>query len=128
MVDGISAGPALQAVAFRPQRRTGVEKAQAIGTIGPSICPKTFSENHILLQLSCLLMEPHMYDSSTEVYLTGPQLRARYSVSEMTVHRWMRDPNIKFPKPMKVNSRNFWKLADIEHWERARTRKSRSAA
>jgi len=67
-----------------------------------------------------------MFDSATDVYLTGPQVRARYSVSEMTLYRWQNDLKVDFPKPMKVNTRNFWLLADLVKWERARARVSRS--
>jgi predicted DNA-binding transcriptional regulator AlpA len=42
---------------------------------------------------------------------------ARYGVSAMTIHRWLHNPAVAFPKPLKINSRNYWRMADLEAWE-----------
>jgi predicted DNA-binding transcriptional regulator AlpA len=50
-------------------------------------------------------------------YLPARAVRARYGVSAMTIHRWLHNPAVAFPKPLKINSRNYWRMADLEAWE-----------
>jgi predicted DNA-binding transcriptional regulator AlpA len=69
-----------------------------------------------------------MPDTDQDAFLTGPKVCARYDIHDMTLWRWMRDADLKFPQPLKVNRRNYWRIADLEKWERARARASRSAA
>ena len=54
------------------------------------------------------------------VYLTGPQVDKRYSISAMTRWRWERNPGLAFPSPITINGRKLWKLSDLEAWERSR--------
>jgi hypothetical protein len=55
------------------------------------------------------------------VLITSRQLRARFGgISEMTVFRWERNPNLNFPKAVRINNRRYWRLADVEFWELAR--------
>jgi predicted DNA-binding transcriptional regulator AlpA len=54
-----------------------------------------------------------------EKYLTGPQVLARYQISEMTLHRWQNDERLMFPKPMVVRRRKFYKHAELIEWERS---------
>ena len=56
----------------------------------------------------------------TEVFLTGPQVRARYGVTDMTVHRWLKNADLGFPRPTYINRRRYWREADLVAWERAR--------
>jgi hypothetical protein len=53
-------------------------------------------------------------------YLPGRAVRDRYNVSDMTLWRWLRDAELKFPKPTVINKRRYWRLEDLEMWERAR--------
>lgn len=63
--------------------------------------------------------EKHQTDClEEEKFLTGVQVRERYQRSHVTINRWISDPNIAFPKPMKVNSLNLWRLADLREWEK----------
>jgi predicted DNA-binding transcriptional regulator AlpA len=57
-----------------------------------------------------------------ERYVGKRELDQRYPVSVMTRWRWMNDPNVSFPKPVKLgpNGRNFWWLPEILEWERRR--------
>lgn len=62
-----------------------------------------------------------MTGSIDNVYLTGPQVRARYgNVSDMTLWRWLRDPAMGFPKPTYINKRRYWRLSELEGFERSR--------
>jgi predicted DNA-binding transcriptional regulator AlpA len=60
--------------------------------------------------------------------LTAPQICARYgNISDMTLWRWLRNAALGFPKPMVINRRRYWRLAEIEAWERAQASKSDAA-
>jgi predicted DNA-binding transcriptional regulator AlpA len=58
-------------------------------------------------------------DLADDRYLTGPQVRARYSVSDMWLHRRLHDDS-GFPKPMVLNRRRYWRLSELVEWERRR--------
>jgi predicted DNA-binding transcriptional regulator AlpA len=55
-----------------------------------------------------------------EEFLTGPQVQARYKKSHVTIWRWVRDPDLGFPKPIQINRLNYWRLRDLEAWEASR--------
>ncbi|HDR28858.1 MAG TPA: DNA-binding protein [Rhodovulum sp.] len=61
-----------------------------------------------------------------QTFLTGPQVQARYRRTHVTIWRWVRDPNLGFPQPIKINRHNFWRLADLEAWEAAQAEKSQA--
>lgn len=57
--------------------------------------------------------------TNQKIYLTGPQVRARFgNVSAMTLWRWAKDEKLAFPVPMRLNRRKLFDLAEIEKWER----------
>ena len=50
-----------------------------------------------------------------ESLVTSKQVRARIGgVSAMCVWRWTRDG--KFPKPVRINGRNYWRSGVIRAW------------
>lgn len=55
-------------------------------------------------------------------YLTGPQVLARYQISEMTLYRWQKDEKLGFPEPMKVRRRKFFNEVELVEWERSRVK------
>ncbi|GLR60280.1 helix-turn-helix transcriptional regulator [Rhizobium indigoferae] len=57
---------------------------------------------------------------NTQKYLTGPQVLARYQITEMTLHRWQKNEKLGFPEPMKINRRRFFLEDDLIAWERSR--------
>jgi predicted DNA-binding transcriptional regulator AlpA len=60
-------------------------------------------------------------DQDAARYLTGPQLCARYSISDMSLWRWLNDAKIGFPRPaMRIRERRYWLESDLVAWERAR--------
>jgi predicted DNA-binding transcriptional regulator AlpA len=59
-----------------------------------------------------------------QTFLTGPQVQRRYQKSHVTIWRWVRDPALNFPRPIQINGRNYWRLADLEAWEAAQAGKS----
>jgi hypothetical protein len=49
------------------------------------------------------------------------KVRERYNdVSEMSLWRWLHDDKLAFPHPIYINGRRFWKVSQLEAWERAR--------
>jgi predicted DNA-binding transcriptional regulator AlpA len=53
-----------------------------------------------------------------DAWLTSAQTRARTGgVSNMCLWRWMRDEKVKFPAPVKINGRNYWRLGDLRRWQ-----------
>jgi hypothetical protein len=56
-----------------------------------------------------------------DVYLSARQTRARYGdISDMSLFRWLRDPKMKFPEPMRIQKRRYWRTSDLLAWERDR--------
>ena len=60
-----------------------------------------------------------MQDDKT--YLPAGQVRARYGVSDMALWRWLRDEALRFPAPIRIHNRRYWKLAELESWEASRS-------
>jgi predicted DNA-binding transcriptional regulator AlpA len=68
-----------------------------------------------------------MYTTTSE-YISSNQLRDRYGGrSHMWVERRLKD-DATFPRPTYIGRLRFWKLSDLETWERAQAAKSREAA
>ncbi len=59
-----------------------------------------------------------MIDNSRDGYLNSTKVRDRYGeVSDMWLNRRLRD-DPEFPKPLIIQSRRYWLLADLIKWER----------
>ena len=50
----------------------------------------------------------------SERLLNRQQLRNMVPASDMTIWRWQRDG--KFPEPLLINGRRFWRASDIAGW------------
>nr|NLR88640.1 DNA-binding protein [Rhizobium sp. P28RR-XV] len=59
-----------------------------------------------------------------QAYLTRPQVKERYQISEMTMWRWEQNPLLNFPKPMVVGRRKYFREEDLTAWERERAKVS----
>ncbi|WP_210245946.1 DNA-binding protein [Methylobacterium sp. WL19] len=59
--------------------------------------------------------------------LPATPTRMRYGVSDMTLWRWENDPALGFPKPIRINGRRYWRIADLQAFE-ARQASKREAA
>ena len=51
-------------------------------------------------------------------YLPDPQVCRRYGVCAMTLWRWDHDPEMNFPKPMRVGRRKYRDEEELVAWER----------
>jgi hypothetical protein len=57
-------------------------------------------------------------NSVEEQWITGPRLARHFNVTPMSIWRWLRDPNLAFPRPTQIRKRNFWRVADIREFEK----------
>ena len=53
-----------------------------------------------------------------ERFLPAAQALARYAISEMTLHRWLRHPDKGFPAPVYHGRYRYWRLSALEDWDR----------
>jgi hypothetical protein len=47
---------------------------------------------------------------------------ARFDISKATLHRWLNDPDLAFPKPIVINRRHYFLETEIVAWERSQGR------
>ena len=57
------------------------------------------------------------------VYIPGPQVCRRYQRTDMTIHRWLNDAEMGFPRPYYFGRYRYWKIEELEAWERAQAAK-----
>lgn len=57
--------------------------------------------------------------SRANPYLDLSDVLARYKVSEWTLSRWRRDEQKGFPKPFYISRKPYFRLDELEAWERA---------
>jgi predicted DNA-binding transcriptional regulator AlpA len=69
---------------------------------------------------------------SDESLITGKQLRELLGCcSEMHIWRLLNEEKnqaLGFPKPVKINDRNYWRLGVVREWIRAREAESQATA
>lgn len=54
-----------------------------------------------------------------DVYLSLAAVAKRFGdLNPRTVKRWLLDPDLGFPKPLVVGKRRFFKLKELEKWEK----------
>ena len=51
----------------------------------------------------------------------GSVLELCGGISAMTLHRWLNNPDLNFPKPQYIGRRRYWREADIVAWLDAQT-------
>jgi hypothetical protein len=60
--------------------------------------------------------------------LPSRQICARYGVSDMTLHRWSRNPDLGFPKFIYINGRKYADEGELEEFDRKRRELGRPPA
>ena len=63
---------------------------------------------------------PNVSDATLSAFLPANRVWSRYGVTSMTIHRWLRDDRLGFPKPLLIGRMRFWRIADLEAWEATR--------
>jgi hypothetical protein len=56
-----------------------------------------------------------------DVRLTARKTCERFGKSTRTLNRWLDDPDLGFPRPMRIKGRRYFSLAELKKWERRRT-------
>jgi predicted DNA-binding transcriptional regulator AlpA len=50
-------------------------------------------------------------------FLPARQVWERYGVTSMTLWRWLKDDDLKFPHPMRIGRLRYWRVSDLVQWE-----------
>lgn len=50
-------------------------------------------------------------------FMPARKVWERYGVTSMTLHRWLKDPENDFPKPIYIGRFRYWRFEDIQAWE-----------
>jgi predicted DNA-binding transcriptional regulator AlpA len=66
--------------------------------------------------------------SEDKGFLTARKTRERYGVTDMTLYRWLRDERMGFPKPIYFGRFRYFRIPDLENWERRMERGSKPEA
>ena len=59
--------------------------------------------------------------------LPTKQVCGRYLVTDRTVSRWERDPELNFPKPTVINRRKYFDEEQLARWDSEQAAKGRTA-
>ena len=57
---------------------------------------------------------------NTEELISAQDVCRRYSIAEMTLHRWLKDESLGFPRPVVLRRRRYFYASEVTAWERAR--------
>ena len=60
--------------------------------------------------------------------IPAKKLEGRYGVSIRTVTRWLTDDRMKFPRPVVINRRRYFRETELVEWERSRATRAGEAA
>jgi hypothetical protein len=53
-----------------------------------------------------------------EVFLSAAQVKRRYGgITDMTLWRWGRNPDLDFPTPTEIAGRRYWRLSALVQFE-----------
>ncbi len=61
-------------------------------------------------------------------FLPARAVWERYGVSQMSLWRWLRDPDLSFPKPVYLGRYRYWRIAELEAWEALKAGEREDAA
>ena len=70
---------------------------------------------------------PSAIPKTGDELLPATPVRTRYGVSDMTIFRWLADPKLGFPQPIRINGRRYWRLADLQAFENRQALKKEAA-
>jgi hypothetical protein len=59
-------------------------------------------------------------DESIDDLLPDSQVGKRYKVDPRTLYRWDLNPELKFPKPIRILGRKYRRRRELMAWERQR--------
>jgi predicted DNA-binding transcriptional regulator AlpA len=56
--------------------------------------------------------------------LPARAVMTRYGICDRTLDRWLVSERLSFPRPTMINKRRYFRLDEIEKWERAQAAKN----
>ena len=57
---------------------------------------------------------------AADALLPARDVLRRYGIVDRTLDRWLGKESLNFPQPLIINRRRYFRLAEIEAWERDR--------
>ena len=51
-----------------------------------------------------------------DTLVPDPQVRSLFGVTSMTLYRWTNDPDLGFPQPIRIRSRNYRSRRALDAW------------
>lgn len=54
-----------------------------------------------------------------ENYHSAAEVRRRFQIGTTTLHRWLKDASINFPRPLMFNGRRYFSIPAIDEWQKA---------
>ncbi len=67
-------------------------------------------------------------ETSSDDRLPAAAVLRRYRIVDRTLKRWLDNSSLNFPRPLVVNGRRYFKLDELEQWERSRAADAHSEA
>jgi predicted DNA-binding transcriptional regulator AlpA len=64
----------------------------------------------------------------SETLIPASKVCARYSRSDKTLDRWLKDESLGFPRPVVIRNRRYFREGELVQWERAQAGKQKHAA
>ncbi|MEH2573483.1 hypothetical protein [Bradyrhizobium sp. AZCC 1708] len=55
----------------------------------------------------------HAKDIEDDPLVSGPKVDRELDITSMTRWRWERDPDLSFPKPIKIRDRNYYRRSEL---------------
>jgi predicted DNA-binding transcriptional regulator AlpA len=71
---------------------------------------------------------PNSLNDDDGPLLPTRQVCERYHVTDRTIDRWIRDEALKFPQPVIINRRRYFRERKLLNWETERAKRNGAAA
>ena len=59
-------------------------------------------------------------DPNEEALLPARKTQQRYDIADRTLDRWLAAPALNFPRPVVINRRRYFRIRELQAWERQR--------
>lgn len=66
-----------------------------------------------------------MKPQTSKTYLTAAEVAQRYRITSMTLHRWLRDPEVGFPEPLVICKRRLFDAAALNAFDEQKRESAR---
>lgn len=54
-----------------------------------------------------------------ENYMSAAEVRRRFQIGTTTLHRWVNDASLNFPRPLRFKGRRYFSAPAIDEWQKA---------